>query len=211
MYKQAEKVALKPISLPYILFKFWQAKKVKKKIIMLSDVLISIQTFRLAICIDRYKLYMITGWEDGWFYSFYNLIYSESDNIFFLLITFNTNHTPYKIKHLYKSFLYSVWWNGTMKIPYMVVDSAPPFHSDVNNWLKSTINKRERKTKGATRMDNPETLTTLGSQYTGRRQTQDVNLIIVYDTIITQAWQIMKNNHNNFWNNIRGRWVLHTV
>jgi hypothetical protein len=42
----------------------------------------------------------------------------------------------------------------------------------------------------------------LGSQYTGRRQTQDVNLIIVYDTIITQAWQIMKNNHNNFWNNI---------
>ena len=36
-------------------------------------------------------------------------------------------------------------------------------------------------------MDNPETLTTLGSQYTRRIQTQDVNLILVYDTIITQA------------------------
>ena len=36
-------------------------------------------------------------------------------------------------------------------------------------------------------MDNPETLATLGSQYTRRIQTQDVNLILVYDTIITQA------------------------
>ena len=117
-------------------------------LIRLSDVLISMQTFHLAIFIDRYKPYMIIVREDGWFYSFYNLIYSESDIIFFLLITSNTNHTPYKIKHLYKSFLYSVWWNGTMKILYMVVDSAPPFHSDVNNWLKSTINKRERKPKG---------------------------------------------------------------
>ena len=33
-------------------------------------------------------------------------------------------------------------------------------------------NKCERNSKGKSRMDNPETLTALGTQYTGRRQTK---------------------------------------
>ena len=36
-----------------------------------------------------------------------------------------------------------------------------------------TLNKRERKWKGQSRMGNPETLATLGAQDTGQRQSRD--------------------------------------
>ena len=40
-----------------------------------------------------------------------------------------------------------------------------------------TINKCERKPKGQIRMDNPETLTVLGTQDTGQRQSRDTDSI----------------------------------
>ena len=36
----------------------------------------------------------------------------------------------------------------------------------------SLLSKSSRKTKGQSRMDNPETLATLGAQYTRRRQSE---------------------------------------
>ena len=45
-----------------------------------------------------------------------------------------------------------------------------------NRTKTKKANKRQRKPKGQSRMDNPETLATLGTQEIGRRQRKQINV-----------------------------------
>ena len=61
-------------------------------------------------------------------------------------------------------------------------------------------NKRYRKLKGQSRMEKPEKLATLGTQYTGRRQTtqkiqhKKLNRWAIWTTIKNQGWtQVLAN------------------
>ena len=53
------------------------------------------------------------------------------------------------------------------------------------------FNKRERKPKGQSRMDNPEKLATLGTQDTGQRQTQQIN--VRENRSSNQEWTTQRN------------------
>ena len=56
---------------------------------------------------------------------------------------------------------------------------------------KNKANKRQRKQKGQSRMDNPEKLPTLGKQDTGRRKTKQIN--VRENRRGNQEWTIQRN------------------